>query len=59
MGILDCDNIREHVRLLLVISEVFDSGNFTAADIYVFIDTVEKMLGAEKNTFRFVRQLIE
>lgn len=58
-GILDCDNISERVRLLLVISsEVFDNGRFTSADIDVFIDTAEKMLGAEKNTFGFVRQLI-
>lgn len=59
-GILDCDNIRERVRLLLVMSsEVFDSGKFTSADIDVFIDTVEKMLGAKKNTFGFIRQLID
>lgn len=59
-GILDCDNIRERVRLLLVMSsEIFDSGKFTSADIDVFIDTAEKMLGAKKNTFGFVRQLID
>lgn len=59
-GILDCDNIRERVGLLLVMSsEVFDSGKFTSADIDVFIDTVEKMLGAKKNAFGFIRQLID
>lgn len=59
-GILVCGNIRERVRLLLVMSsEVFDSGKFTSADIDVFIDTVEKMLGAKKNTFGFIRQLID
>lgn len=59
-GILDCDNISERVRLLLVMSsEVFDRGSFTSADIDVFIDTIEKMLGAEKNTFGFVHQLID
>lgn len=59
-GILKCDNIKERVRMTLIISStVFDHGNFTPADIDVFIDTVEKLLGAPKNTFEFIRQLIQ
>lgn len=59
-GILQCDNIKERVRMTLVISStVFDHGNFTPADIDVFIDTVEKLLGAKKHTFEFIRQLIQ
>lgn len=59
-GILQCDNIRERVRMTLIISStVFDHGDFTPADIDVFIDTVEKLLGARKNTFEFIRQLIQ
>lgn len=59
-GILKCDNIKERVRMTLIISStVFDHGNFTPADIDVFIDTVEKLLGAQKNTFEFIRQLIQ
>lgn len=59
-GILHCDNIRERVKMTLIISStVFDHGNFTSADIDVFIDTVEKLLGAEKNTFEFIRKLIQ
>lgn len=59
-GILQCDNIPERVKMTLVISsEIFDHGNFTPADIDVFIDTVEKLLGAKKNTFEFIRQLIK
>lgn len=59
-GILQCDNIPERVRMTLVISsEIFDHGNFTPADIDVFIDTVEKLLGAKKSTFEFIRQLIK
>lgn len=59
-GILQCDNIKERVRMTLIISStVFDHGNFTSADIDVFIDTVEKLLGAKKNTFEFIRQLIQ
>lgn len=58
-GIFQCDNIMERVRIILIISNsTFDNGSFTEADIDVFIDTVEKLLGAEKNTFEFIRQLI-
>ncbi len=59
-GILQCDNIKERVRMTLIISSAtFDHGDFTSADIDVFIDTVEKLLGAEKGTFEFIRQLIK
>lgn len=58
-GILECDNINERVRMTLIISsDMFDHREFTAADIDVFIDTVEKILGAKKDTFNFIRQLI-
>lgn len=58
-GILKCDNINERVRIILIISsDLFDHRDFTSADVDVFIDTVEKILGAKKNTFGFVRQLI-
>lgn len=59
-GILDCDNISERVRMILIISsDMFNHASFTSADIDVFIDTVEKILGAKKDTFGFVRQLIQ
>lgn len=60
-GILKCDsNIKERVRMTLIISSaVFDHESFTPADIDVYIDTVEKLLGAKKNTFEFIRQLIQ
>lgn len=52
-GILECDNINERVRMTLIISsDMFDHREFTSADIDVFIDTVEKILGAKKY-FRF------
>lgn len=58
-GILRCDNIKERVRMTLIISsDMFDHSSFTSADVDVFIDTVEKILGAEKGTFEFIRQLI-
>lgn len=59
-GILDCDNIKERVRITLIISsDMFDHSSFTSADVDVFIDTVEKILGAKKGTFEFIRQLIQ
>lgn len=58
-GILQCDNIKERVRMTLIISsDMFDHRSFTPADIDVFIDAVEKILGAKKGTFGFIRQLI-
>lgn len=58
-GLLECDNIKERVRMTLIISSnLFDHRSYTAADVDVFIDTVEKILGAKKNTFGFIRQLI-
>lgn len=58
-GILQCDNIPQRVRMTLIISgSVFDHGDYTPADIDVYIDTVEKLLGAQKSTFEFIRQLI-
>lgn len=59
-GILDCDNISERVRMILIISsDMFNHTSFTSADIDVFIDTVEKILGAKKDTFGFIRQFIQ
>lgn len=59
-GILDCDNIKERVRMTLIISsDMFDHSSFTSADVDVFIDTVEKILGAKKGTFEFIRQFIQ
>ena len=58
-GIFSCDNIPERVRMLLVISnDTFDEGHFTEADITVFIDMTEKLLGAAPGTMGFIRGLI-
>ncbi len=58
-GIFDCDNIPERVRLLLTIStEIFDEGQFSEADIAVFIDMSEKLLGARPGTMGFISGLI-
>ena len=58
-GIFSCDCVPERVRMLLVISsDTFDEGHFTARDISVFIDMTEKLLGAQPGTMAFIRELI-
>ncbi len=58
-GVFACDNIPERVRMLLIVSsEIFDSGRFTPRDVSVFIDMTEKLLGAKAGTMGFIRELI-
>ena len=58
-GIFSCDHIEERVKVILIISQhLFDNGNFTEGDIEVFIDMVEKTLGAQSGTLGFIRGLI-
>ena len=58
-GIFTCDHIEERVRMILIMSRhLFDSGNFSEGDIEVFIDIVEKILGAQAGTLGFIRGLI-
>ena len=59
-GIFECDNIPERVKMLLVISNgTFNEGSFSERDISVFIDTAEKILGAEKGTLSFISDMID
>ena len=58
-GLFACDHIPERVRMLLLLScDLFDEGQYTMADVDVFIDMMEKLLGAAPGTMGFVRQLI-
>ncbi len=58
-GIFDCDNIPERVRILLIISSaLFDEGTFSEEELTVFIDTVEKLLGAKQGTMDFIRMVV-
>ena len=59
-GIFSCDHIPERVRMLLVISNnLFNDGHYTEGDVIVFIDLMEKMLGAASGTMAFIRELIQ
>ena len=58
-SIFNCDHIEERVRMILIMSRhLFDNGNFSEGDIEVFIDMVEKTLGAQPDTLGFIRELI-
>ena len=59
-GLFHCSHIPERVREILILSsELFDGHTpLSAAVTDVFIDTVEKILGAETGTMGFIRGLI-
>lgn len=58
-GLFDCDHIPERVRMLLLLScDLFDEGPSSPAVVDVFIDVLEKTLGAAPGTMGFIRQLI-
>ena len=54
------DNVEERVRMSLILSnEMFDHTEITKESVYVFIDTLEKIYGAEKGTLSFIGNLIK
>ena len=58
-GVFACDHVQERVRMILILSDhLFDGENFTAGVAEVFIDTVEKSLGAQPGTLGFIHELI-
>lgn len=58
-GVFCCDDIEERVKMLLIMSRyLFDDGSHTEKDIEVYIDMVEKTLGAGKGTMDFIREVI-
>ena len=58
-GVFDCDHVQERVRMILILSDrLFDGDNFTPGVGEVFIDMVEKSLGAQPGTLGFIHELI-
>lgn len=58
-GIFDCNYVEERIKMILQLSNfLFDKENFSEGDIAVFIDIVEKMLGASPGSLEFIRNLI-
>ena len=58
-GLFSCDHIPERVKMLLILSsELFDEGSFSASDVDVYIDMAEKLLGAAPGAMGLIRTLI-
>lgn len=58
-GIFDCDDIPERVRILIAVgSYLFDDREPTEKDFAVFVDIMEKTLGAAKGSMAGMRELI-
>ena len=58
-GLFACDHISERVKMLLILSnELFDGRQTSQADVDVFIDVLETILGAAPGTMGFIRALI-
>ena len=57
-GVFECEQIEERVKMILVISQMFDDGDYTRNEVIAFIDLVEKLIGAEPGTMGFIKKLI-
>ena len=57
--VFNCTNIEERIKLSLKMSnDTFDDNNFTNKDVEVYIDMVQKVLGANPGTMSFISTLI-
>ena len=58
-GLFKCERIESRVKLLLTLSnKVFDDSEYSEDDMLVFIELVEKALGAKEGTMSFIADLI-
>lgn len=58
-GVLNCGDIPERIKILTITSgQLFDNMDFSSKDIDVFLDIVEKTLGAKVGSMSFLRKLI-
>lgn len=62
-NIFDCDNVKERIEIILIITNnLFDANeqNSRKLNIYIeiFIDLIEKLLGAKKGSMDFAKKLI-
>lgn len=62
-NIFDCDNVKERIEIILIITNnLFDANeqNSRKLNIYIeiFIDLIEKLLGAKKGSIDFAKNLI-
>lgn len=60
LGLLKCENIPERIRIIMIISsQLFDDMEYSNTDVDVFIDIVEKTLGAQVGFMEFLKKLIQ
>ena len=58
-GVFACTLIEERVKMLLVTSQhMFDYGDFGEKDVAVYIDMLEKSLGAKPGTMHFISKVL-
>lgn len=58
--LLKCENIPERIRIIMIISsQLFDDMEYSNTDVDVFIDIVEKTLGAQVGFMEFLKKLIQ
>lgn len=58
-GIFACTNVEERVRMLLIMSQnMFDYGAYSNKDIEVYVDMLEKSLGAKEGTMSFISEFL-
>ena len=58
-GIFACTNVEERVKMLLIMSQnMFDYGAYSNKDIEVYVDMLEKSLGAKEGTMSFISDFL-
>ena len=58
-GIFACTNVEERVKMLLIMSQnMFDYGAYNNKDIEVYVDMLEKSLGAKEGTMSFISEFL-
>lgn len=59
-GLFACEDVPERVRMVVILAnKVFDEKGYTAKDVKVFIDIVEKILCAKPGTMAFLKEAIK
>ena len=58
-GIFACTNVEEIVKMLLIMSQnMFDYGAYSNKDIEVYVDMLEKSLGAKEGIMSFISEFL-
>lgn len=58
-GIFACTNVEERVKMLLIMSQnMLDYGAYSNKDIEVYVDMLEKSLGAKEGTMSFISEFL-